>query len=91
MLEGVARELIRTVQDARKRAGLDVSDRIVLGVSGSAAVDAALARYRDYLMSETLAVEWAVGQENVLVRDRRTLDHDEWTIEISKVGDVRIP
>ena len=91
VLEGVARELIRTVQDARKRAGLDVSDRIVLGVSGSAAVDAALDRYRDYLMSETLAVEWAVGQEKVLVRDRRTLDQDEWTIEISKAGDVRIP
>ena len=90
VLEGVLRELIRTVQDARKRAGLDVSDRIVLGVSGSAAVDAALDRYRDYLMSETLAVEWTVGQEDPLVRERRTLDQDEWTIEISK-GGVRIP
>jgi isoleucyl-tRNA synthetase len=81
--EGIARELIRTVQDARKQAGLDVSDRIVLGVSGSAAIAAALERYRDYLMSETLAVEWIVGQSDPLLRDRRTLDQDEWTIEIT--------
>ena len=32
--EGLARELIRSVQDARKQAGLEVSDRIVLFVEG---------------------------------------------------------
>ena len=84
--EGIARELIRTVQDARKLAGLDVSDRIVLGVSGSSAVDEALERFRDYLMSETLAVDWVVGQSDAIVRDQRTLDEHEWTIEISKAG-----
>ena len=40
--EGVAREIVRSVQDARKQAGLEVSDRIVLGVSGSDAVEKAL-------------------------------------------------
>ena len=40
--EGIAREMIRTVQESRKQAGLEVSDRIVLGVSGSAGVEAAL-------------------------------------------------
>ncbi|MDH5500009.1 MAG: isoleucine--tRNA ligase, partial [Gammaproteobacteria bacterium] len=49
--EGLARELIRTIQDARKQAGLDVSDRIELGVSGSAGVEAALGEYREYLMA----------------------------------------
>jgi isoleucyl-tRNA synthetase len=83
--EGVARELIRTVQESRKQAGLEVSDRIVLGVSGSAGVEAALGEHRDYLMSETLATEWQVGQKNPRFLEKRTLDDEEWTIEIEKI------
>jgi isoleucyl-tRNA synthetase len=83
ILEGVARELIRTVQEARKQAGLEVSDRIVLGVSGSAGVETALEKYRDYLMAETLATKWSVGQAKSLYREERTLDEENWTIEIS--------
>jgi isoleucyl-tRNA synthetase len=83
MLEGVARELVRTVQDARKQAGLEVSDRIVLGVDGSKRVLAALGKYRDYLMAETLATDWQVGQDDALFREDRKLDDDEWTIELT--------
>lgn len=82
--EGVARELIRTVQEARKQAGLEVSDRIALGVSGSAGVEGALKEYRDYLMAETLATEWSVGQRSALYHEERTLDDENWTIEISR-------
>ena len=57
--EGVARELVRSVQDARKQAGLEVSDRITLGVSGSDAIEASLREYRDYIMTETLATRLA--------------------------------
>jgi isoleucyl-tRNA synthetase len=84
--EGIARELIRTVQDARKQAGLEVSDRIVLGVSGSAGVQTALSRYRDYLMSETLATDWQVAQSGPLYSAEKTLDQEHWLIEISKTG-----
>ncbi len=56
--EGLARELVRAVQDARKQAGLEVADRIALYVEGDAAVTAALAEHRDYLMNETLASSW---------------------------------
>ena len=83
--EGVSRELIRTVQESRKQAGLEVSDRIVLGVSGTAGVEAAIDEYRDYIMSETLATEWQVGQEEPLFCDSRTLDDEKWTIEIRKI------
>jgi len=44
--EGLAREIVRSVQDARKQAGLEVADRIALGVSGSLAVEKALAAHR---------------------------------------------
>ena len=84
--EGIARELIRTVQDARKQAGLEVSDRIVLGVSGTEAVEKALSRYGDYIMSETLTVEWQVGQTEPLYTGGKSLETEEWSIEISKVS-----
>jgi len=84
--EGLARELVRTVQEARKQAGLEVSDRIVLGVAGSTGVGAALAEYRDYLMTETLAVEWRTDQANPLYTEERTLDDDRWTIQITRAG-----
>ncbi len=82
--EGLAREIVRSVQDARKQAGLEVSDRITLGVSGSEAVEAALAVHRDYLMNETLASEWTVGQSGALFTDDREMGDESWKIEITK-------
>ena len=55
--EGLARELIRAVQDLRKSAGLEVSDRIVLGVEGPGEVLPALQAHRDFVAQEVLAVE----------------------------------
>jgi isoleucyl-tRNA synthetase len=82
--EGVAREIVRSVQDARKQAGLEVSDRIVLGVSGSAAVEKALSSHRDYVMTETLATEWSVGQPKPLFSIERELGEEKWQVEFSK-------
>jgi len=55
--EGLARELVRLVQDARKAAGLEVSDRIVLGIAGSSEVAEALGAHAEYVAGETLATE----------------------------------
>ena len=82
--EGIAREIVRSIQDARKQAGLEVSDRIVLGVSGSAAVEKALGAHRDYVMAETLALEWAVGQDDALYSADRELGELGWSIEFQK-------
>jgi isoleucyl-tRNA synthetase len=83
VLEGVAREMVRTVQEARKQAGLEVSDRIILGVTGSAGVESSLLVYREFLMSETLAEEWKTDQTDPLSREERSLDAENWVIEIS--------
>jgi isoleucyl-tRNA synthetase len=56
-LEGLARELVRLVQDARKEAGLQVSDRIALGVAATGEVAEALAVHRAFVAAETLATE----------------------------------
>jgi isoleucyl-tRNA synthetase len=54
--EGVARELVRMIQDARKAAGLEVTDRIALAVETSGEAADALAAYQDEIAAETLAV-----------------------------------
>jgi isoleucyl-tRNA synthetase len=54
-LEGLARELVRLVQDARKEAGLQVTDRIVLGIETTGDAAGALEAHRDYVAEETLA------------------------------------
>ena len=82
--EGFAREIVRSIQDARKQAGLEVSDRIALGVTGSAAVDAALETHRDYVMAETLATVWQPGQANPLFRAERSLGDEHWVVEFTK-------
>ena len=63
--EGLARDLVRNVQDARKNAGLAISDRVRLYLAVSEADQAllseTLAEWGDYLRAETLAVELVVG------------------------------
>ena len=53
--KGLARDLIRTVQQARRTAGLDVSDRITLAVEAPVAVVDAFEAHRELVMGETLA------------------------------------
>ncbi|MDI6098295.1 isoleucine--tRNA ligase [Actinoplanes sp. NEAU-A12] len=53
--EGLARDVIRVVQQARRDADLDVSDRIALVLSATAPVRAAVETYRDFVAGETLA------------------------------------
>ena len=55
--EGVARELIRMIQEARKDAGLEVTDRIELGIETLGEVADALAAHRTEIAEETLASE----------------------------------
>lgn len=53
--EGLARDVIRAVQQARKDAALDVSDRITLTVFGDPAAVDAVSTHRELIAGETLA------------------------------------
>ena len=54
---GVVRDVVRVVQQARRDAGLHVSDRIRLTVAGDEPVWRALTEHQGLLMSETLAAQ----------------------------------
>ncbi|RKT86108.1 isoleucine--tRNA ligase [Saccharopolyspora antimicrobica] len=53
--EGVARDVVRVVQQARKEADFQVSDRITVTVSAPEEVLSAVAAHREFIAAETLA------------------------------------
>ena len=56
--EGMVRDLVRHLQVLRKNAGLEVSDRVDVGlVIDSRELGSAVEEYRGYVMDEVLAVE----------------------------------
>jgi isoleucyl-tRNA synthetase len=59
--EGLARELVRRIQNARKAAGFDISDHITTCLAGPDWLSRVLARYGDYVRQETLSDELTEG------------------------------
>jgi isoleucyl-tRNA synthetase len=59
--EGLAREVVRRIQDLRKSASFDISDRIVTHYGGTPALVAAIAAHAAYIQAETLSVELVAG------------------------------
>ncbi|MDZ7780241.1 MAG: isoleucine--tRNA ligase [Gemmatimonadota bacterium] len=62
-LEGMARELVNRIQRLRKDAGLEITDRIELGISGPEAIRTAAGTHRDFIGGETLALDVALLEE----------------------------
>jgi isoleucyl-tRNA synthetase len=58
--EGIARDLIRLVNDQRKALGLEIADRIRLRIGATGRVEAAAHAHRDWIAGEVLAVELEV-------------------------------
>ena len=64
LAEGQAREIVRLIQDARKQAGFDVSDRIRVRYAASDCVSAATEQHAAYIRRETLATRLERGIDN---------------------------
>ena len=72
---GLAREVVRFVQDARKTSGLDISDRIELWWKADRdALSAALHEHRDSIAAEVLAVSVNDGRPNADIKPHRDDD-----------------
>jgi len=73
--EGHAREIVHTVQNARKTAGLQVEDRIELALAGDPALIAAAGAHHEYLVGETLAIKLLLGDDTAAA----AMDYSEQT------------
>ena len=63
--EGLANDALRFIQDSRKAAGLDVSDRINLGYSADPALAAAIAQHRVRIMRDALIKNMSQSENGV--------------------------
>ena len=57
--EGLARDMVRAIQQARRDVGLSVSDRIALTIDAPETITSAARTHEALIRSETLALEVA--------------------------------
>lgn len=86
--EGIAREFVNRVQNMRKEANFEVTDRIAIGFTGSDTIKEAVVSMSDYIKKETLAEElqikeldvsdftktWDIGEEECTISIRRNIN-----------------
>ena len=62
-IEGLARDVVRQVQQARREADLVVTDRIKLWLEGSEDLLQAVSAHESYVASQVLATEILIGKD----------------------------
>lgn len=85
--EGVARDVVRAIQQARKAANLNITDRIVLDIqTKDLAVQQALLKWHDYICTQTLGKTFNVLQNDqslaMIKQERIEVDSIEISISI---------
>lgn len=84
--EGRARDLVRMIQQARKDAGLNVADRITLGLDIPDEFTTALQAHKEYIAEQTLAVSINAGSADAEQKITQELDGAAFVIGISKAA-----
>ncbi len=77
--EGLCREIINKVQNLRKTSGLEVSDRIDLGIDGPQSVLDVVERFAPRIMTDTLALGIASAGE-LPYKESFSIDENEITV-----------
>src|SRR6185437_15344721 len=80
--EGLAREIVHAVQNARRDAGLEVTDRIALGLGGNPELLDAARAHEAYLAGETLAT--AIAYDGAGEMARAEIDGRELLLAIER-------
>ena len=85
--EGLSREIIRVVQNARKKAGLNVDDRIKLNLSYEQEIEDAINHFKVIIANETLSTDLSQNaNKNYSYTEEVKVDGTPITISLEKAG-----
>jgi isoleucyl-tRNA synthetase len=82
--EGLAREVVRAVQEARKEAGLEIADRIGLWLDAGGELAAAIAFHHDWILGEVLATTRLTSPEGCFFTKTADIEGETLTIGIAR-------
>jgi isoleucyl-tRNA synthetase len=77
--EGIAREFVNRIQNLRKSAGFDITDKIKVKIEKLDVINTAITAYSDYIATQTLATEIVLTEK---VNNPTELDFDEFKVNI---------
>lgn len=77
--EGVAREIVKRIQNLRKESGFEITDRIAIHLTHSEYTDRAVNNYKDYICGQVLANTIDLSEH---LQNPTILDFDEYTIQV---------
>ena len=83
-LEGLAREVVRLVQDRRKKLGLNVEDRIHTRYEADGMLVRALEKHADYIKTETLSVTLEHGRQDGFEGEQQMLEGEQIWIGLKR-------
>jgi isoleucyl-tRNA synthetase len=83
-LEGLAREVVRVIQDRRKKMGLNVEDRIDTRYDADGMLMRALKRHAEYIKTETLSVTLEPGRDDAFDGEQLMLEGEQVWIGLKR-------
>ena len=83
-LEGLAREIVRAIQDRRKKLGLNVEDRIHTRYETDGMLLRAIERHADYIKNETLSVSLESGRADDFDGEQLMLEGEQIWIGLKR-------
>jgi len=83
-LEGLAREVVRLIQDRRKKLGLNVEDRIHTRYVADGMLVRAMQKHADYIKTETLSVTLEPGRADDFAGEQQMLEGEQIWIGLKR-------
>ena len=84
--EGIAREFVNRIQNIRKEAGFDVTDKISVKIEDNEFVREAVIRYASYIGSQTLATSVILADS--FTKSVREMEIDEVTLKVEVMKNI---